>query len=85
VILGAAVDPDLPPVRYVGEKTFLLQRGVWTDTAYQPDTMTPREVVFGSDDYYDLALSSPQLAQYLAVGERVIVVWQGEAIAVVAP
>jgi hypothetical protein len=42
-------------------------------------------VVFGSDEYYGLALSFPQLAQYLAVGDRVIVVWQGEAIAVVAP
>ncbi len=83
--VGAAVDPTEPSVRYVGEKTFLLQRGVWTDTAYQPDTMTPREVVFGSDEYYNLALSSPELAQYLAVGDRVIVVWQGEAIAVVAP
>lgn len=68
------------PIRYVGEKTFILQGGLWTDTTYQPDTMTPRQIAFGSDEYFDLVLANPELARYLAVGERVIVVWQGEAI-----
>ncbi|XWX02948.1 VIT domain-containing protein [Aggregatilineales bacterium SYSU G02658] len=71
-------------IRYVGEKTFILQGGVWMDTTYQPDTMTPRRVAFGSDEYFDLVLNDPELAQYLAVGERVIVVWQGEALEIVA-
>lgn len=68
------------PIRYVGEKTFILQGEVWMDTTYQPDTMTPRQIAFGSDEYFDLVLANPELAQYLAVGQQVIIVWQGEAI-----
>lgn len=67
------------PVQAVGGKTFLYQDGVWTDTTFQPDTMTTEQVEFLSDAYFALLEQLPELAPYLALGERVIVVWEGVA------
>ncbi len=58
----------------VNDKTFIYQNGVWTDTTFQPDTMTTTDIVFLSDAYFDLLLDHPELAEYLALGEQVIVV-----------
>ena len=41
-------------VKQVGSKTFLLQDGVWIDTAFDPSKMTTVKVGFGSDEYFDL-------------------------------
>jgi hypothetical protein len=62
------------PIQAVGDKTFILQNGIWTDTTFQPDTMETQKIVFLSDEYFALLDSNPDLAQYFAVGERVIVV-----------
>lgn len=60
-------------------KTFLLQGEIWTDTTYNPDTMTNvTQVVFLSDAYFDLLQRKPELAAYFAVGEQVIVVLDDE-------
>lgn len=58
--------------RFVGEKSFVLRAGVWTDTSAQPGVETFK-VVFGSDDYFALVLQKPELAPFFALGERVIV------------
>ncbi len=67
------------PIQTVGDKTFVLQNGVWTDTTFNPDTMTTEKVAFLSDAYFALLAEKPALADYLALGERVIVVWDGVA------
>ncbi len=69
-------------VRYVEGKTFRLVNGAWTDTEYKPE-MKKREVRYASDDFFALVKDAPKLAKYFALGERVIVVWKGEAISVV--
>jgi len=71
----APADP-VSPLQTVGAKTFLLQDGVWTDTTYQPDdTAQPRVIVaFFSDAYFDLLSERPELADFFALGQRVIVV-----------
>lgn len=71
------------PIKTVQDKTFLLQNGVWTDTAFQSDTMQTQPVVFLSDAYFDLLDTTPALAPYFAIGERVIVVLDGIAYEVV--
>jgi Ca-activated chloride channel family protein len=84
---GAFPPPSQPtsaPIRAVEGKTFLLQNGVWTDTTFQPDTMTPVRVAFLSDAYFDLLDAQPELAPYFALGERVIVVLNGTAYEVTA-
>jgi len=73
------------PIQTVGGKTFLLLDGVWTDTEYQPDTMTTQKVDFLSDAYFDLLTQRPELGEYLALGERVIVVLDDMVLEVVVP
>jgi Ca-activated chloride channel family protein len=70
-------------VRLVGSKTFLLQDGVWTDTAFDPSQMTTVEVGFGSESYFDLLAARPEWGTYFALGERVIFVAEGTAYEVV--
>ena len=70
---------EISPVRYVGDKTFVLNNGVWTDTTFDPDRMTPVEVSFGSDDYFALVAARPELGRYFALGDHVIVVLDGTA------
>ena len=70
-------------VRLVGSKTFVLQRGVWTDTAFDPSQMGTVEIGFGSESYFDLLAARPEWGEYLALGERVIFVAGGTAYEVV--
>lgn len=71
--------PTYNPIKYVGDKTFILQDEVWTDTQFEPDTMQTVDVEFLSDAYFDLLVEHPELTEYFAVGERVIVVLDGVA------
>jgi Ca-activated chloride channel family protein len=79
---GQATDEygyEISPIRYVGDKTFVLHNEIWTDTAFDPDRMTPVPVSFGSDDYFDLLASRPDWGRYFALGNHVIVVLEGTA------
>jgi Ca-activated chloride channel family protein len=67
------------PVRYVGDKTFIYHDGVWTDTTFDSDKMTPVPVSFGSDDYFALVSARPEWGRYLALGDHLIVVLDGTA------
>lgn len=81
--LGAAVTDQygypINPVKHVGDKTFVLHEGMWTDTTFDPDQMTPVSVSFGSDDYFALIAARPEWGRYFALGDRVIVVLEGTA------
>lgn len=70
-------------VRYVGNKTFILRNGVWTDTAFDPERMTPVQVGFGTEAYFDLLSSRPEWGEYLALGNRVLFIAEGMAYEVV--
>ncbi len=70
-------------VRHVGSKTFLLQDGVWTDTAFDPSRMSAAQVGFGSESYFELLASRPEWGAYFALGERVIFLAEGAAYEVV--
>jgi Ca-activated chloride channel family protein len=70
-------------VRIAGNRTLRWADGAWVDTAFDPDADEPVAVPFLSDGYFALAAADPALAEALAVGERVIVVWQGTAYAIV--
>ncbi|MDH7570809.1 MAG: VWA domain-containing protein, partial [Armatimonadota bacterium] len=69
-------------VRHVEGKTFSLRGDTWVDVQYRPE-MRAREVRFASDEYFALMQRQPKLARWFALGERVLVVWQGEAIKVI--
>jgi Ca-activated chloride channel homolog len=76
---GDSGQPTGNVIQTVNDKTFLLQDGVWVDTAFQRDTMTTTQVVFLSDEYFALLDLHPLMGDYLAIGERVIVVIEGVA------
>jgi Ca-activated chloride channel family protein len=82
---GGGVMPEeaAQVVRQAGSKTFVLQRGVWTDTAFDPSRMSTVEVSFGSEAYFDLLAARPEWGEYLALGERVIFVAEGTTYEVV--
>ncbi|MCA1615762.1 MAG: VWA domain-containing protein, partial [Acidobacteria bacterium] len=49
-----------------------------TDAEFKPDGKTPETaLVFGSDEYFDLLKREPKLADYFALGERVVVLFKG--------
>jgi Ca-activated chloride channel family protein len=70
-------------VRLVDSKTFLLQDGVWIDTAFDPSKMTTVKVGFGSDEYFDLLSARPEWGAYFALGSRVVFVAEGTAYEIV--
>lgn len=69
----------ISPVRYVGDKTFILHNGAWTDTTFDSDKMTPVPVSFGSDGYFALIAAHLNWGRYFALGDHVIVVLDGTA------
>lgn len=65
-------------VRTVGVKTFYLREGVWTDAEFKPEARLPETTMkFGSDYYFALLKQKPRLADFFALGERMVVVFEG--------
>ncbi len=65
--------PRESAIKIVGTKTFYLDNGRWTDSDYNGKAETQKVKAF-SDDYFKLLRKTPELAKYLAVGNRIIVV-----------
>ncbi len=61
-------------VRYVGDKTFLCNGQPCVDTAYVPDQMSAREIVFMSETYHAQLAAHPRWANYFALGDGTIFV-----------
>ncbi len=69
--------------QFVANKNFVNQNGVWVDSEYSATArQSETSVKFGSDEYFELALRERELAQYLAIGEQVVIVWKGRVIKV---
>jgi hypothetical protein len=65
-------------VRRAAGKTFYLFDGVWTDSEFKADSKLPETVTkFGSEEYFALLKQYPKLGSYFALGERVVVVFEG--------
>ncbi|MDT4898193.1 MAG: Ca-activated chloride channel [Acidobacteriota bacterium] len=76
----ASEDKDTSPsvVRNVGSKTFYLRDDVWMDAEFKTEARKPETTLtFGSDEYFALLKREPRLAEFFALGERVIVVYEG--------
>ncbi|MDX6270980.1 MAG: Ca-activated chloride channel [Acidobacteriota bacterium] len=66
-------------MRKVAGKTFYLRDDVWTDAEFKADGSLPETtLVFGSDAYFDLLKRERKLAEFFALGERVVVVYKGQ-------
>jgi Ca-activated chloride channel family protein len=65
-------------VQRIGGKTFYLIDSVWTDSEFKAETNLPETATtFGSEEYFALLKKYPKLANYLSLGERVVVVFEG--------
>jgi Ca-activated chloride channel family protein len=71
-------------VQIVGARTFVLADGIWTDTAFDPDTMSTIKVQFLSEEYFDLVQAYPIIGDGFALGEHVITIAGDKAYEVVA-
>jgi Ca-activated chloride channel family protein len=73
-------------VKSVKGKTFYLRDKVWTDAEFKVERKLPEVMLrFASQEYFDLLKSKPQLADYFALGESVVVVFEGRVYRVEAP
>ncbi len=78
---GTTAVSDL--VQFVGSKTFVWRDGVWIDTGLDPNIHILTPLNFASDTYFDLITAVPELANYFAIGQRVVVVHDGMAYEIV--
>jgi len=62
--------------QFVGSKNFFNQASVWVDAEFKNESRLPEtNVKFGSEEYYALLNKEKVLAQYFALGEQVVVVY----------
>lgn len=65
-------------MKNAGGKTFYLRNGVWTDSELKAGSTLPETAVkFGSDEYFTLLKQKPRLGDFFALGEQVVVVYEG--------
>ncbi len=70
--------------QFVGNKNFYNSDGNWIDTDFREDAKLPEvKLEFGSNEYFDLITKEKELAQYFALGEQVVVVWNGKVYRIV--
>ena len=64
--------------QFVGAKNFTNLSGVWQDAEFKPAAKLPEvKLQFGSDKFFALLEKEPALARFFALGEQVVVVWNG--------
>jgi len=69
---------DTRAMKRVSSKTFYMRDGVWSDADFKADAGLPETTVtFGSEAYFELLNQKPKLAEYFALGERIVVVFEG--------
>jgi Ca-activated chloride channel family protein len=63
--------------QYIGTKNFINDQGNWIDAEYKKDAnLREVKIRFASNDYFQLVNKETDLAQYLSIGTRVVIVWK---------
>jgi Ca-activated chloride channel family protein len=76
--VAAPVASDvIEQLKVVGDRSFVMRDGVWTDSGYQEGADTTK-IGFGSDDYYRVLAERSDWGPFFALGERVIFLSDGE-------
>jgi Ca-activated chloride channel family protein len=71
-------DTPSSAVKSAKGKTFYLRDKAWIDSEFRADKKLPETVVkFASSEYFELLKAKPQLSEFFALGESVIVVFEG--------
>ncbi len=66
-------------VTVVGNKTFLLKNGIWTDTTFDATRLTTTKLPFPSERFFEFMTTYPEAGKYFALGTKVILVLDGLA------
>ena len=69
-------------IRHAGDKTFVFADGRYVDSTWDGKTK-PKTITAFSDEYFALLKKHPLLARFLAIGERILVVFEGQAYEIV--
>jgi Ca-activated chloride channel homolog len=70
---------SISTMRQIAGKTFYLINDIWTDSSFKEDEKLPVvKLKFGAGEYFNLIGREPKLADYFALGQRVVVVWEGK-------
>jgi Ca-activated chloride channel family protein len=65
-------------IRRIGDKTFQLKNGVWSELSLSDKEVPDRVVNFLSEDYFRLINDDPELSKILAVGEQIQFRWKNK-------
>ena len=66
-------------VKKIGVKTFYLENGVWIDSDFKEEAKVSEiKVKAFSDEYFALVKADKEIAQYLSIGEEVVIIWKGK-------
>ena len=85
-VLGLKDERKSDDVKRAGGKTFYLDNNVWVDSEFKADLGLPETALtFASDEYFALLKQIPKLGTYFALGEKVVVVFEGRVYRVNAP
>ncbi len=64
--------------QFIGNRNFVNESGVWVDAEYSESSRLPTTTIrFASDEYFDLIEKEKEIAQYLSLGEQVVIIWKG--------
>lgn len=64
-------------IQRIGEKTFYLTDGWWVDSDVKSPKTIDRQLVYLSDEYFQLLYKNPDLKKIFSLGEKIIFEWQG--------
>lgn len=63
--------------RFIANRNFYRQGTVWIDSDFKTEQKLPEvSIKFASDEYFELVSREKGIAQYLALGEEVVLVWK---------
>ncbi|MGH9946138.1 MAG: VIT and vWA domain-containing protein [Pyrinomonadaceae bacterium] len=70
--------------RFVSNRSFYRQGSVWIDGDFNADKKLPETTIkFASEEYFALVEREKGIAEFLALGEEVVVVWRGRVYRIV--
>jgi len=73
-------------VKWIEGKTFYLKDGFWTDGELLSGSHGQPEVIeFGSSKYFELVRKHPGISKFLGVGTKLMLLFEGRCIKIVAP
>ncbi|MBU0616615.1 MAG: hypothetical protein KKI02_02750, partial [Planctomycetes bacterium] len=79
---NVAGQPTQGAIRHVGEKIFVFAEGRYVDSTWD-GKLKPKTITAFSDEYFALLKAHPLLARFLAVGERILVIFEGQVYEIV--